>query len=110
MRCNRDSGAGDGPVGGVTSIGDDGAAGSRWVQCEPQRGDGACTENPKCLLLAVASTDIHPSRLAGFAVGRSDLVIDRRNAGRPQSVHIAKRALIMSFGLGNLFLSKSGSC
>ena len=61
------------------------------------------------LLLAITGADVHPTRLARLAIGRSDLVIDRRNALRSKRVDVAKRTLVVASCLRDLFLSQSRS-
>ncbi len=56
-------------------------------------------------LLAIARTDVHPTLLAGFAVGRRDLVIDGGDAGSAEGVHVTQRALVMPLSLWDFLLS-----
>ena len=62
------------------------------------------------LLLAIAGTDVHPPLLAGFAVGGSDLVIDRGDAGSAEGVHVTQRALVMALSFWDLLLSQCSRC
>ena len=62
------------------------------------------------LLLAIAGTDVHPPLLAGFAVGGSDLVIDRGDAGSAEGIHVNQMALVMPLSLGDLLLSQCSRC
>ena len=63
------------------------------------------SKNPECFLLAVASADIHPARLAGFAVRGCHLVINGRDASSAEGVHVSQRTLVMTWSLGYLLLS-----
>ena len=62
------------------------------------------------LLIAIAHADVHPPLLSGFAVGRSDLVIDRGAAGSAEGVPVTLGALVMALSLGDLLLSQYGRC
>lgn len=64
-----------------------------------------CLENSKSLFLAVTSADIHPSRLASFAICGCHLVIDRRNTSGTECVDVTKGTLLMTRSFGNFLLS-----
>jgi len=60
-------------------------------------------------LAAIASANIHPAGGAGFTVGGHHLVVDGRRAGGAKGVDVTQGALVVALGLGNLFLSQSGT-
>ena len=61
------------------------------------------------LLLAVPGADIHPAWFTGFSVGRSHLIVNRRNTSCTKGVHVTHWTLIMPWGLGNLLLSQGSN-
>ena len=65
------------------------------------------SEDPKRLLFTISSTNVHPTRLAGFSIGGCHLVIDRGNASSTKGVQVTQGTLIMTWSLRNLLLSYS---
>ena len=64
-----------------------------------------CSKNHECFLLAVASADIHPARLAGFAIRRCYLVINGGDASGAEGVYVTQWTLLMTWSLRDLLLS-----
>ena len=52
---------------------------------------------------------LHPAGGAGFTVGGLHLLVSRRHTGGAQGIDVTQGALVVALGLGNLFLSQSGT-